>query len=706
MQRRAFPTLPIVWWLTALSLVLLGTALAWHSTGDLDAPLHDRLGRDILSGAGIPTTNHFSFSAPDHPWANHEWGFQIALATAGKIAGGHDLGGRAAGWQWIRLLLTATLMALIARHLRRTSPALMGPAVLMALAMLWTRLTMRPELVSFLLLILVLERVEAALRQQGTSPWWRELVDPRHAAGQVLLLTLAWYQCHGFAALAPLIWLLAGLLGRTSRTRGARWRMVLGGAGLALVAGAMTPAGVAGLLLPIRALGQFGSGVDLQHTISELVPLLETRGSLALTLLVFQASLIWGLAWTVFNWGGVSRLRLVLWIVAAVAAWQGQRNLGFYAVTFILLHGDPVINVETPWQRLAGKLPRRLFAVGAGTARYSLPALTWILVVTWMFSLSSDVFYLREGVARRWGGGLTPAIYPAEQARLLADAGPLRVANTVDAASTLLAAGAGPVSIDGRTEAYPAAAWNAYADLKRGGPSSLQRLEQWRAEAVCLAHRNLASHPLLQTLLTDPQWALVDVDPAGALLRPRAPDDPADIEVLTRAGADLAREVAATPAGRDVRLADRLAAWASLLVLAGQEIAAEEVLLAAKERCPDHPTVLHNLGNLLLARGELRGSLSLFEQAARINRRAAPPLVNAGNCLFQLGRIEEAEAALKQAVRRDPDNFEGWANLAEVRRQRGDRDGAGRAYSRALELRPGDSRLRQRSRSLGSSTDQ
>ena len=91
----------------------------------------------------------------------------------------------------------------------------------------------------------------------------------------------------------------------------------------------------------------------------------------------------------------------------------------------------------------------------------------------------------------------------------------------------------------------------------------------------------------------------------------------------------------------------------------------------------------------------------LFEEAARLNRKAAPPLVNAGNCLFQLGRLAEAEQALARAVRRDPRSFEGWANLAEVRRQRGDRRGAAEAYAEALELRPGDTRLRERARSVG-----
>ena len=691
-----------LWWLTAATLLLLILALCWHSTGDLDAPLHDRLGRDILAGEGVPHANHFSFTAPDHPWVNHEWGFQVALALAGRLGGGDDLAGRAAGWQWLRLALGLAAGALLLWQFRRIHAALLGPMILLAVGLLWTRLTLRPELLSFALLILVLVRVESALRRPADRPWWRELIDPRRPGGQALLLALLWYQCHGFAALAPLIWLLAGALGRSPRPRAERWRLAAGGAALALLAGALTPAGIAGLLLPLRALGQFGGGVDLQRTISELVPLLETRGSLALTLDLFRASLLWGLLWTVATWGRVSRLRLALWLLAAVAAWQGQRNLGFYALTFALLHGDLGGEATTPWRRLAGRLPAGLTDRGGRALRLALPAATWVLAALWLSTLVNDTFYLREGVARRWGGGLTPAVYPETQASLLARQGALRTANNVDAASSLIAAGAGPVAIDGRTEAYPAAVWRDYAEFKQGGNATIAQLQQWQAKAVCLAQRNVATHPALLTLLRHQGWALLAADPAGVVFRPRQPEDLANAAVLSRAGDELRREIAAAPAGRDVRLADRLAAWAGLLVLDDQAPAAEDLLVTARERCPDHPVVLHNLGNLLLARGEVRGSLRLFEAAARLNRNAAPPLVNAGNCLFRLQRFEEAEQALTGAVGRDPDNFEGWANLAEVRRQRGDRRGAAEAYERALALRPDDARLRQRARSLGS----
>ena len=699
------------WHLTLLGSLILGLALSWHTTGDLDLPLHDRIGRDILAGETPPTTNQFSFTAPDHRWVDHEWAFQVLTALAGRLAGGDDLAGRTTGWHWLRALLTALLLFALWRDLaRRERPqpaiaACLGPLILLTFAMLWTRLTLRPELVSYTLLILVLRRVETVLASDPDPaiPWWRDLVDPCRAGGQALLLTLVWYQMHGFAVLAPALWLLGGLLAPSRRRPTERWRLAGSGAFLGLLIGLATPNGVAGVLYPLQVLGQFTGGADLQHTISELVPLLETRGSLALTLMMFQISLVWGVIWTVLNWGHLSRLRLALWLLAAVAAWQGQRNLGIYAVTFLLLPGGdlPATAVATPWRRWSRVIPERVRQWTGRGCSLALPALTWLVMAVWLMALADDSFYLREGVARRWGPGLTPANYPAQAARRLATAGNLRLANTVDAASTIVAGGCGRVAIDGRTEAYPARVWQAYAELKRGGSGALRRLKSWRAEGVCLAHRNPAAQALIRTLLDQPDWSLVAADEAGVAFLPRSQaSTTTNAEVLRQGSASLRRQLATAAPRHAVRQADRAVAWAALLVLAGDTTTAEEFLLLARERCAEHPVALHNHGNLLLARGEFRGALRAFQAAARLNRNAAPPLVNAGNCLFQLGRIDEAESTLATAVRRDPGNFEGWANLAEVRRRQGDRTGARQAYERALELRPGDRRLRARARTL------
>ncbi len=705
-------------------MLVLGTlalALAWHTTGDLDLLLHDRVGRDILAGEPIPGTNRYSFTAPEHRWVDHEWAFQVLVALAGDLGGGEAPSQRVAGWQVLRLLLTGLLVLVLIREVpwraadragNHAAPlALVGPVALLALGLLWTRLTLRPELLSFVLLVLVLRRSEAAFAA-GAAPGWRSLalalLDPRRPGGQALLLTLFWYQCHGFAALSVVIWLLGGLLGRRPAGWRDRGRLAAGGAALALLAGLATPAGVDGLLYPLRVIGQFQApGVDLQQTISELVPVLATRGSLALTIPLFQAALVWGVLWTVLLWPRVDRVRLVLWLLAAGAAWQGQRHLGFLAVTLILLHGHlGPASAVTILQRLAARRPARLAGPSSrrlvAAAAVVLPVLSLALGGWWLSALPGDHFYLREGVARRWGGGLTAAVYPVGAAREARSLAAPRIANNVDAASTLIALEAGPVAIDGRTEAYPATTWRQYATLRAGGAPALAQLRRWKAETVVLAHRNAAAQPLLRTLLGDPGWRLAFVDASGVVLRAgtAARPGPSAADRLSSAAIALERRIEQAAPGRRADLADRAASLASVLQLAELAGPARRLLTAGLARCPDHPVLLHNLGNILLAEGDLRGALRRFEAAARGNPAAAPPLVNAGTCLFRLGRLEAAAAAFAAAAGRDGRNFQAWANLAEARRQLGDRDAAAAAYERALELAPDDRRLRARARSL------
>lgn len=698
--------------LVAVTLLICGLALSWHTTSDLDLPLHDRTGRLILAGEGIPQTNQYSFTAPDHPWVDHEWAFQVLVALAGKVGGASDILGRAHGWQVLRLVLTAlllgTLMLDIVSPWRRGHHlVLLGPVVLAGLAMLWTRLTLRPELLSYTLFVLVLQRVEACFsRVDHGSPWWRTLVDPRQPGGQALVLTLIWHQIHGFAVISVLIWLLAGIfLAGPPATRRQGWILALGGAALALVGGALTPAGLNGLVYPLKVIAQFGRpGVDLQQTISELVPIFKTRGSLALTLTVFTGSLIWGLIWTVANWGRISLFRLSLWILAALATWQGQRMLGLYAVTFMLLHllqEDQAGQSVTPWQRLQARIPEGRLNWLSMPLGLGIPVATVVLAVFWMTALAGDTFYLREGVARRWGSGVTPSTYPVQQASRLAGLSAERVANNIDAASTLVSAAAGRVAIDGRTEAYPVEAWRDYLELKASGTTAMSQLRTWRAEAVCLAHRNPASHPLIQSLLMVKQWTLVDVDATGVLFLPtEEAQGLKSLSVLRREGSAFRDRLEATPVERNVRLADEGASWATLLNLIDERVLADEILNLALARCQDHPSLHHNKGNQLLAQSEFRGALRHFQIAGRMNRNAAPPLVNAGSCLMQLGRPTEGEKVLSEAVRRDPQNFEGWANLAEIRRYLGDQSGAVKAYGKALELRPNERRLRARAAEL------
>ena len=114
----------------------------------------------------------------------------------------------------------------------------------------------------------------------------------------------------------------------------------------------------------------------------------------------------------------------------------------------------------------------------------------------------------------------------------------------------------------------------------------------------------------------------------------------------------------------------------------------------------DHPTLNHNLGNLLLGRQKFQEALSHFQTALKKNPRLAGSALNAGVCQMRLGQPREAARSFGRAAAIDPASPGTWANLAAARMADGDRAGAVRALEKAVQLSPDDARLQQRLREL------
>lgn len=68
--------------------------------------------------------------------------------------------------------------------------------------------------------------------------------------------------------------------------------------------------------------------------------------------------------------------------------------------------------------------------------------------------------------------------------------------------------------------------------------------------------------------------------------------------------------------------------------------------------------------------------------------KAAALLRNRAVALLKAGRAVEAEAALKEAIRLFPGFAEAQIRIGNIRRERGDLDGALRRYRRALAIKP------------------
>ncbi len=706
-------------WLGLALPLAVTLALALHTLVDLDIWLHERVGRDILASGRLPTVNGYSFTAPDHAWTDHEWLFPVVVAALGRGAPAQ----RAVAWTGLVAALAGTLVVLLWRNGRRPAERLPGPEraaalalpLTFALSLLWVRLEPRPELFSLVALVLLAGWIDAGRAPAplaGSAPRWSELWSPRSPAGRTFWLTVAWAQFHGFWLLAPGLWLLAALCEPLERRwRGARggprprsFGTPLGALGPALAtfaAGALTPNHVHGLLYPFRALAHAGGAVDLRQLVAEMAPLLASQNQLGLTVLAFKVTLAWSALWLLLSAGRVPLWRALLLVAGLAAAAWSLRNLGLCATAFVLAHSGWDDGRPWAWRRVQPLA--RAFARARAVVPAAGLAGAAALVAVWLPAVLDDRFFLREGSAARSGLGLAPAQYAfGAAARLRAEPAPRppRIVANLDAASTLVATRAGSLFVDGRTEAYPPDVWREYIALRAGGTEARAILARRRAEAVVLAHAG-GDPRLLETLLAAPQWRLAYADAASVLFLPASPGD-AD---PTAATAALLRTAAAallaTPGAGGAGFADRCLSLASLLNRAGLADGARELLTRGLAARPDHPRLLHNLGNQFLARGELAAAADAFRRALRSSPALVDSRINLGVALFRAGDAAGAARAFREATRKAPGRVEAWANQAEARLQLGDRAGARAAFARALRLRPDDADLRARSEAAG-----
>lgn len=103
---------------------------------------------------------------------------------------------------------------------------------------------------------------------------------------------------------------------------------------------------------------------------------------------------------------------------------------------------------------------------------------------------------------------------------------------------------------------------------------------------------------------------------------------------------------------------------------------------------PEHPTAWLLKGDLLVARGDREGAALAYRRSALAAPELGPGWAALGLCLFELLRVDEAQAACNRALRSDPDCAEAWWVRSLLREWKGDADGAERARAHARFLDP------------------
>lgn len=497
---RESPSIERAAWILIGILLLLLLYRTWQGP---DIFFHLHMGRQILKTGSLSPPD--LVLAPPTGYVNIYWLFQVMVEISYRI--GEVFG--------VSLLMVAAWVAIVALWARAAS-LLRSGGVGMILAIggiliLQNRFDPRPEVFSYLLLILMVDRLDRWARD-GVELTWRRIAS-------VGLLQLLWTNTHGFFALGPA---LVGIMAVSSmvqgRGRSSGWLKLLA---TVSVASFLSPHGVDGWRFVLdlwRFQGSMGWAIR------------ETRPPTGDFLRIWTVQVFWAC------WAAV--------LLASVAnAFRGERRIHLFAFAaaglylsassvrngpLLLLLGAPAMRSfleralleKKPGGKRRARLSSRVRAVAAPAAGLIACAISvWILSGTYHGTIEART---------QLGLSLTPYTYPTKLADWLV---PARFAgrifaNPADASYLQLRLPGARIYMDQR---FMRAAETQTFLTALADPSAFRRLHaQYRFDAAVLLLGH--SNDLIASLESDPEWTLAYGDLHRVLLLNARSDQAARLE--------------------------------------------------------------------------------------------------------------------------------------------------------------------------------
>ncbi|HEV8202262.1 MAG TPA: tetratricopeptide repeat protein [Candidatus Polarisedimenticolia bacterium] len=657
-----------------LGFLVLAVTAAFCLTplAEVDFFWHLLAGRRMIETGHVPRVDEFTFTSAGSAWIDTTWLFQVAAASA-HAAGGWAL------LDVLKVAIVTTAFALALCAAARRQPTLAAPLLaLPAVVAAQERFTLRPEIVSFLLLAVLL--VLLGERRRHPALLWL-----------VPVLFALWANVHSLVAagFAAFLLVIAGdvidqRLGRAPEpdARAAPKRALAPGApgflamlaGLATLATLVTPYGFEAWRLARTLLFERISGETMfAHRIAEFQSPFSGYGETT----------------------SVAALALLLTLIAG-AVFLGRRALAsadalllaaFVALALLARRNMPLLGIVTipcaapaasaAWRdlerRLAGAAARVPFERGA---RLVVTVGAALAALGLLGGIVSNRLYARDGTQRAFGIGLAPGVFPETAAGLVARLRPAGQAFHDLADGGYLAWRWWPerrTYIDGRLEVHSGRLFTTWLQAQED-PARFEAEARARDIGLVLwSHRDAPdAAPLLRHLAASPDWTLAHVDLEAALFLRRDPEGRAS------AAADSDREDPAPRLLLEAQAAehravsqDPLPGWFRRLV-PRQPIPAGET----------------GAGLFFALTGRPEVAVRLFEDAARRAPWSAALQYDLGLARSAAGHDAEARADFEAALRLDPDLVGARAAIAQLRLRAGDEAGALAEWEKAERAGP------------------
>jgi tetratricopeptide (TPR) repeat protein len=495
-------------WLVAAAVFVLAALLCFRQIGEMDLGFHLRAGEWILHHRTWPQIDPFTYTVSNHPYIDLHWLYQVALV------GLYRLGGSLA----LVVAHTALILATLALLCLIIWPKLRSPfglAILLFIGVLAAelRFMIRPEIVSWVLLVLVLLILERRAAGKPTLLWLLPLIH------------LVWVNTQGLFVLG---WVAIAcyFFGEWIEQRKPDRSLAIWGVA-SIAAGLVNPYLLRGFLFPLTLLTRLNKENPFGQTISEFTSPWKLGLSAAqpfypqLALWSYYVLAVLGIVGLLLTWRK-RRLREVLLFFAFLAlSAQAIRNMPLFVLAALPIMAAIITDLlaylhQTGSPRAGRQAGRQGFLWERFPYGELVGAVLLLLLVAGLgVRVVTNAYYIDDRRSERFGYAFSSTILPVNAVSFLQEHGYSgRVLNHLNYGGYLMWQLKQPVFIDGRLEVMGEEFYHKYlAGSEKKQLLSL--LNSYRANVVIFPY--LVANSWLQQLKSAPQWQLAYFDHLSAI---------------------------------------------------------------------------------------------------------------------------------------------------------------------------------------------
>lgn len=621
--------------LTGLPVILVICFLLIRKVSEYDVWFHLTLGREILNSTTVPTSDHFTLLNLGRPFIDSQWLFQLLIASGYNLAGAYWL-------QAIQISLWGLTFLFVYLSTTKWVSSTVSFLLLLLVAIACeNRFTVRPELVSVLMLALYYWRLQAGK--------YRTLSD----IGLLIILQVIWANSHGIFVIGPFLagcYLVDALL-KGKRGEGYTEARKLGTLTAAMtLAGMITPYGLDSIRFALSLITAVNPAFsEVYRTIVELQSPFspgnrETVGFWFY--LLIMSGYLCSLVTVIAERRKELPIARTLVVIAMLAtSLTGIRNMPLFALVALPLTAE--------YQVLIKSSLYRWICFGTIALLMTVAGLIWS---------PPNVIKQLAWAKHDFGAGFSGDSVPLGLSSFLdriAFTGPVFNSQTLGGYYAFHGYPARIPFYDGRFEAYRP---DDLLTVRKTVGQAATQPQNWRDFAagfnfrgVLLAHDSAEAAGLLPLLPTEPDWRLVYLDNAASFW--------------------VRTDHQALPPGIDSIQASELVQKADYFQMSGLDKFFDQtgmfpeqrlMLLEQSARNSDDQNLLQTLGALQLKAGFISKAEQTFNRLLVLDPRSRTTLTSLAQTSLLRGDADSAEKYILQALKRYPDDQNLKENLSLI----------------------------------------